>query len=467
MSGTFSGLNTAYSALVASRQALEVTGQNVANANTAGYTRQRANLQSVGAPSVPARYSTYQGTGDGVKVQSIDRVTDTFLQARSQAENAKLGQVTAQSSALSGLENIFSEQDQTGISAKFTDFFTSWSGVESNSIGSATGESAATAVLGKAQTLVNALNSSSASISQQWTDSESGLVTSVDSANQALSSIASLNEAIRAATQSGSTPNELLDQRDGLVDQLAKSIGATTRPGKDGVLDVLVSGTPVVTGTSFDQLEVQGATGVDTVGASPLKLVRNSDGYPLTVSSGSVGGQLDSLNTTLPSYQQKLDGVASTLASSVNALHRTGFDANGNPGQDFFVSSDGSPTVTAKTISLGISSPQQLASSAYAGGQSDTSIATKIAGLVDDPAGAATAYDGVVVALGTESKGAQDKLAMQTSVAQTAVDALTSVNGVDTDEEMTNLLAYQRSYQAAAKVVSTIDSTLESLINMI
>src|SRR3954471_24912590 len=106
---TFSGLNTAYSALVAQRRALEVTGQNVANANTAGYTRQRADLEAQGGPAVPAMYSKYDGAGDGVKVVGIERITDQFLQARAQAEAGKLSSIDAQATALSRIEDVFPE----------------------------------------------------------------------------------------------------------------------------------------------------------------------------------------------------------------------------------------------------------------------------------------------------------------------------------------------------------------------
>src|SRR3954451_4865364 len=114
---TFSGLNTAYSALVAQRRALEVTGQNVANRTPAGSPRQRADLESVGGPAVPAMYSKYDGAGDGVKVASVSRITDTFLQTRAQTEAGKLAAQDAQATALSRIEDVFPEPSDSALGA--------------------------------------------------------------------------------------------------------------------------------------------------------------------------------------------------------------------------------------------------------------------------------------------------------------------------------------------------------------
>src|SRR4051794_1242497 len=121
MGSTFSGLNTALTSLYTQRKGLDVTGQNIANVNTAGYTRQRVNLQSVSAGSVPAIHSTYNGAGGGVNAVSVDRLRDTFLETRAQQEHGKSSQLTAQGDLFSRIEDMFAEPSDTGISAQFSE----------------------------------------------------------------------------------------------------------------------------------------------------------------------------------------------------------------------------------------------------------------------------------------------------------------------------------------------------------
>src|SRR3954454_20806775 len=251
---TFSGLNTAYSGLVAQRRALEVTGQNVANANTAGYTRQRADLESVGGPAVPAMYSKYDGAGDGVKVASVSRITDTFLQARAQTEAGKVAAQDATATALARIEDVFPEPSDSALGSTLADTWNAWSDVANNP----GDEAPRSALLQQAQTLTGNLNAASKNLSDQWTQQRAELSVTVDEVNVAAKGIAELNLAIRRDTQAGVPANELMDRRDSLVDKLSSLVGATSRPGEDGVVDVYIGGTAIVRGSAADSPPLDG-----------------------------------------------------------------------------------------------------------------------------------------------------------------------------------------------------------------
>ncbi|NHC16267.1 flagellar hook-associated protein FlgK [Motilibacter deserti] len=464
MSSTFSGLNTAYSALVAQRRALETTGQNVANVNTPGYTRQRANLEAQGGPAVPAMYSKYEGAGDGVKVVGVDRITDTFLQSRAQNEAAKLASQQTIATSLSRIEDVFPEPSDSALGSNLADTWNAWADV-ANSPGD---EAPRSALLQQAQTLTGNINAASKNLSDQWSQQRDELSVTVDEVNVAAKGIAELNLAIRRDTQAGVPANELKDRRDALVDKLASLVGATGRQGEDGVVDVYLGGTAIVRGADADALRLEGPTKLaDVTAASQLRIVRDKDGYPSSVSSGKAAGALETLNSTLPTYSQKLDGLASTVATSVNAIWSTGYDLDGNPaGGNFFGSSDGGP-VKAANLTVLVTDPRKVAASGDAAKRLDNAVANKIAaiaGKVDGPDGV---YRDLVANLAVESQTAQTRLTTQKSVSEKATDALDSVRGVDTDEEMTNLLAYQRGYEAAARVMNSINSTLDTLINMV
>jgi flagellar hook-associated protein 1 FlgK len=184
-------------------------------------------------------------------------------------------------------------------------------------------------------------------------------------------------------------------------------------------------------------------------------------GTAVTLTGGNAQAQVESINTTIPAYQAQLDGVASALATSVNTIHATGFDANGNPGGPVFSGT------TAATISVAITDPKELAVSATGSGTADldTSIAQQIAALSTSKTGADAAYSGLVSTVASESSRATQQATVQDSVTS-GVDAIQqSASGVSYDDEVTNLLAFQRAYQASARVLNTMDDCLNELIN--
>jgi flagellar hook-associated protein 1 FlgK len=322
-------------------------------------------------------------------------------------------------------------------------------------------------VLQQLDTLVGGIHFSQASLGAQWTQTRENLEVLVKDVNASAATIAGLNKAIRGATQSGLPANDLADQRDLLVMKLADQIGATVRPGQDGMVDVIVGGMSLVSGTTESQFAVQGPTDPDLITATDKpRIVTATGGYTLNP-GGTAGGQLSSLNVIIPSYRVQLDKLAQDLATSLNTAHAAGFDLAGAAGQPLLGSSGG--PLTAESLKLMITDPDLVAASSVgptAGvPATDNGNADKIAQLRLSTTGIDASYRKMIVELGVQSAVSQRNLGIQ-GVITTQVDAAReSVSGVNLDEEMTNMLSFQHAYSAAARMVTAIDETLDVLIN--
>lgn len=457
-------LSTALSALQSERKALEVTGQNIANANTAGYTRQRANLQAVGGSVQPAMYSTSDGIGNGVTVVDVQRLQDSFLEQRANTENGTLSSLTVSQQTYSDIENSFGEPGATGIQNLLSTFANGWDDVANNP----KDPGARTALIGDAESVASALNTSSSALNAQWASSNQTLNSEVGQINDAATNIAALNKAIVAATNAGNSPNDLMDQRDSLIRTVAGMIGVTTKPQADGATDVLIGGSSLVSGSLARQLTVGGATALDQVASTPVTLTWADTGTAVTASTGDVGGYLTSLNSTIPSYSNQLDAIASSLVTTVNAQQAAGYDLNGAAGANFF-----DPTkTTAANITVTISDPNTIAASAVApttdaNGATVPSLDGANAQLIASTSLKPTSdtYRQMIVQLGSASQSVQQKTSTQQAVVQQVQASRDSAAGVDLDEEQTNMISYQQAYNAAAQYVTVINSVLDTLIN--
>jgi len=461
VSGSFAALNSATTALWAQRRALDVAGQNIANVNTDGYSRQRADMQAIGGSAVPAFYSTGDGVGGGVSVAQVTRIRDVFLEGRGHTEHANYARLSTEAGALEQVETAFREPGEYGIQSLLADVWDGWEAVTNGPDTDATRAQ----VLQQMEALVGGLHFASASLDAQWNQTRENLTVLVDDVNAAAASVADLNQAIQRGNQTSLPVNALVDQRDLLVMQLADQVGATVRQGKDGMVDVIVGGVTLVGGTSATKLAVDGSLDMAGAGASAVRVVTAVGGHTVRP-DGTAAGQLTAMNGIFPSYQSDLDALAADFAAAVNDVHTTGaYDKNGDPGVAVFESAGGGP-ITASSIRLAFDDPALLAASGLAGGaNTDSSKADEIAQLRNKAGGPDATYRKLVVQLGVEASVANRGVQIQ-QVITTQVDASReSIAGVNLDEEMTNMLSYQHAYSAAGRLVSTIDEMLDVLIN--
>jgi flagellar hook-associated protein 1 FlgK len=454
----FSSLNTASTALRAQQRAIDVTGQNVANVNTDGYSRQRAELRSIGANTVPAIHSTGNGVGGGVTADQVSRIRDAFLDSRAQVEHATSARLTVESSTLTQVEDAFGEPGTTGIQSMLAGM---WSGFEA--VANAPGNLAARSqLLERAGTLAAGVRTTSATLEQQWDGTRESLQALVSDVNSATDSIARLNEAIRSATQAGQPVNELSDQRDQLVLSLSDKIGATSSPADFGQVNVLVGGTSLVSGSTSLALRLTGSTTARGAAGDPPAILTSPGNSVLRV-DGTAAGQLAALSATLPHYLDELDGFATALAGAVNGQHRAGTDLDGVAGGDLFGSADGAP-LTAANFGVRITDVRALAAASTPTASLDNSNADALSQL-GLTSGLDASYRQVITALGVNAAVSGRNVGIQAVVTAQVDRDRESVSGVSLDEEMTNMLAYQHGYQAAARMVTTVDEMLDVLIN--
>ena len=465
---TFSGLGTALSSLNAQRAALEVSGQNIANANTVGYTRQRANISSIPTQMAPAMFSTPTVAGNGVRVDGVTRIGDIFLDTRVRTQTATAGYQQVRAEAYTRLESGFGEPGKSALSSKMDAMWGAWHDV-ANTPDLA---SARQVLIEGSRAVVSSVRSLYDGVATQWENTRTQTTAMVDQVNTAAAGIADLNARIVSITNAGGNANEVIDKRDQLITSLSDMVGATARIKADGSADVMVGGNALVSGARANEVTLSGPTSfAEAMGGGDLALVwKDNAAIPLSMSGGRVAGNLtvlaapDATGTggILTEAAKQIDAIALTLAETVNLLHGQAVDLDGNPAGDFF-SFD--PSQPASSLQVRLSDPRDVGAAAAANGPLDGSIADALGQLRSSTDGPNAQWNATVVQLGvrTASAGESAKVA---EIARASAESLQLSNSsVDTDEETVNMLAYQRAYQGAARVLTAIDEMLDTLIN--
>jgi flagellar hook-associated protein 1 FlgK len=462
---TFSGISSALTALHASQRGMEVAANNIANVNTPGYSRQRAVLTGVGGPSVPGLHAQAQPVGNGVMVEKVERLRDAFLESRGRIEHAQGAYLSGQKQVLSRIEQAFSEPSDTALQAQLSEMWGAFGDV-ANKPADAAGR---TALIARATIAADTMRDMAGQFDSVWDTTHTQLNSLVSEVNQAARTVAELNKAVVASSNHGQPANDLADKRDLAVMRLTELTGATATAQLDGSVDVLLSGAPLVAGTLARQLlPPTGAANIGHAKAGTPVELRFADGSNLkaAASSGQLAATMEALNTTLPGYSTRLDEVATKLAASLNTAHAKGQTDAGAPGGTFF----GPPppdSVNASNIRLEITDPRDLAVAdrGVEPGTKDGENADRMADLAKDPEGPDRKYRQLVVDLGVQAQAVNRRVDIQASVINHVDAERNGESGVNLDEEMSNLIQFERAYQAAAKVISTIDEMLDTLIN--
>jgi flagellar hook-associated protein 1 len=440
---TFFGLETTLRALLAQQAALDTTGHNISNANTEGYTRQTAVLGSTDALQVTdgTRQSTIASIGTGVQIQAYQRIRDDFLDLQFRAQNMVLGQQSATANSLDEVETALAEPGENGISNLLSEFWKAWNDVANNP---QPGSASRTALIEQTKTLTTSIQGLYGRLTQAAGDAQGEYNSLIASPGGEVAldaqELANLNQAIKRAVASGDTPNDLMDRRDLLLDQLSQLGQVSITDLGNGSLDISFgdAGSPLVADTTVNW---------------PQTI--NNAGPPATSAGGKLGALYDLFKAggTIASLQTDLNAVAKDLADKVNALHNPG-----GSGTNYFSYTSGSE---ASTIAVNVTASTVRTGTATSAEENDIAraIANLAGGTTDD------LYSTFVTRIGSMVQDSQ----RQKGTAQALVDSIdarrTSTSGVSMDEEMTNMIKFQRAYQAAARAMSTMDDMLDIVIN--
>lgn len=468
------------------QMATEVTSQNIANVNTPGYSRQQVILET--APTTTANGFPL---GTGVRISAIERYYDDLLQQQLVTAQSTQGNDTTKSNVLQQIEPTFNEVANDGLGAAISNFFGSWQDLSLNAAGSTERQT----VLSRAQILVDNFHSVSTTLTNTQNTQDSALVSLTADISEKLKNIAQLNGQIKITQLVSGNANELKDQRDQLLRDLSTQVGIVpTEPNPpDGTVNVTLADgtTALVTG---DQYATMYATNTNTTNPSTplndiyLTAVGNPPppiavaDAPITATVGGTDNKLGKLgatlalrNTIIPGYLDQVNELANQIVTQVNKLHDiatnpgAAYDVNGNPGGAFFGAG-----VTAATISLNITDANKIAASSSATAPADGSNALVIAGIqnasIPFASGSSTLnnyYDSLVSKVGLDVQSSKNTVAQDNAFTQQLTTLQQSNSGVSLDEELTNMVKYQRSYQASAKIITTATDMMDTVLGLI
>lgn len=441
MRSTFFGLELARLGLWAQQRALDVTGHNIANANTPGYSRQVARLAPMPAYAPPSLTMPAEAgqVGTGVQVADIQRVRDLFLDRQARDLQSQLGRWQVRSQTLAELETILGEPSDAGLARALSDFWEAL-GMVANRPDSLP---ARTAAIEQAHTLLERFQEADRQLADLQRNLDASILARVDRANQIATQLADIHRRIRVATAAGQSPNDLLDERDRLVEELGSLLPVRVTEREGGALRVEVAGLPLVDGQVIHRLVTReepagaaggGSGGTGGTGGSPAAgdlVVRlywsgvaevpsggtaaGSSGtgagapgggtggsggtgtgaqalLPLddaTLEGGEIDGFLESRDRLVAGLRQDLKALFFALADAVNAIHRQGYGLNDAPsgdpsnpgaGRDLFILGTGSD-LQEVVVNPALDDPANLAAALTAGAPGDGRNALALAQL--------------------------------------------------------------------------------------
>ncbi len=451
-------LNISREALMADQVALNATSTNVANQNTAGYTREVANFQTVDSV-------TLNGSSASGVIASVASQRDRVLEQRVQQQTQVQAQSGALESVLQQIEDVFNvSPTSTSVSSSqlgtdIDSFFSTLSALASNPLDASTRQS----VLSAANTLAGDFNSTANQLSQISSSLNQQVSGDVSQINSLTKTIATLNGQIASVSPNGDA-GTLEDQRQQAIAQLSQLVGLDQiSTSQNGITLTTSDGAVLVSGNQSFAMSTTQIGGVTHV----LAGVESQD-VTSSLTGGDLGGALQARDQSLPAYSNALDSLAYGIATSVNAQNELGTDGNGNPGGALF-SVSGS-TGTAASIQVSTTDPQAIAAASSGEGSLGNDNATALADLsTANLVGGQTASEFLAAFLGQIGSDAS-AATTNNSAQQAALTQLTtqrdSLSKVSLDEEAANLTQYQRSYQAASQVFSIVDSLMATAINL-
>lgn len=469
----FATLGIGMRSLQAQRQGVEIAGQNLANVNNPAYARQRLLIQT--SQALPTEIGP-QGTGaDATAIQQLRNVivdrqilgeasVGSFLNSQQRAlqyAESSLGeQIDRSSGGIEGAAAAGGASAQSGLSTSLSQFFNSFQSLSA----SPSSITERQTVLTTAQTLASRLQQIDGRLGELNRSLNESVSEDVDSTNKLLTNIADLNDQIVSSEFAGAVANDLRDLRQSRLEDLAKLVNIETSTQSNGAVNVSINGNLLVSDKNVqDTLQTYD-------GGSGQLLVRTAtSATPLTLTGGSLQGTIDVRDGAVSQLRTEINTFSSKLISEVNGAHRAGYSLSGDTGADFFTGTDASDIAVNTTL---WNDPAKIQASGDASAPGDNQVALQLAQLANvrhASLGTRTfseKYGQTVAALGLSLSSTNSRLNDQQLVQNMLQSQRDSVSGVSIDEEMTELVKYQKAFQASARLVTTIDDMLNEVMNL-
>lgn len=457
MPGLTWALQLATRALDAQQGAINVTANNIANMNTDGYSRQIPILTE-GAPVQEGELSY----GSGVVFSGIQSVRDELLEMRIQQETQNKGYTSARLKTLQQINTLFSDTT-SGIGAKLSAFYATLQSLSSTP----TASTARTSVLTAANNLASAFNTTAQKLDDIATNLNLQVTEDVNKVNELTEQIADLNAQVSQAKAQGTDSSTLEDQRTELTRQLSELIDVNVVQTEQGPTLTTANGTALVVGDKSFALSTR-----DESDGTHVYL--RGDDITSQLQGGHLGGVLNVRDNFIPGITAGLNQLASDFAAAFNKAHASSgshatYDLNGDPGGNFF------SATSAGNFAVTISDPSKIAASSSAVAN-ETGSNGNVASLISagdnldsggTPYSAITFYSSnLVFTIGNETYQAQSQDSTEELSLRQLQNQRNSVSGVSINEETANLLRYQHAYQAAARIVTTVDELTKTVLTM-
>lgn len=494
MSSLFYGMEIAKTGLSVSQRALNLTGHNIANADTKGYTRQRIIQSSIEPNSGISRISRVDAAsiGGGVDVALVDQIRSDYIDRQYRGENATLGRYNTRAEELEYVETILDELSDSSVSAAMADFFDSISELSGN----AANRELRTNVQQNALKMIETFHHYSTALTDLQDTYNESMNVAVNEINDLLTSIASYNQQVYSYELSGSKANDIRDKRNVLLDELSGLINISYHENAQGHLIVNCEGVELVNHTDAATLEARPElTGVVSGQPDHYEIyIKKMDGTEsvFNYTSGKLSAYKDlrdgnsSDTVGIPYILSSINKLARSLAKEFNAVHATGWTMpsdtlTSQTGINFFdVPAGGYDDITAGNLALSAelladvnyiaASDQPIDLSAGSTQKGNNIVILKLAGLsertdIPDVGSFEDFLNSTVVEVGIESSSAIALANSQKAIMDNLNERRQSVSGVSLDEEMVQMITYQHSYAAASRILTAMDEALEVLIN--
>jgi flagellar hook-associated protein 1 FlgK len=461
MAGLFDTLTLGSRSLSTYRKAIDTTGHNLSNVSTPGYTRQRVEIQSVTT-------GTDTGSvGAGAEAATVTRIHNEFANRQVQMENSIQGSLESRQSALEQSLTALQETidrssgsgtSTSGISQALSDFFGGMQTLSTDPSYASTVIDQARGVASKFNSVDSRLSSVSDSINQQ-------VAALTPQVNDLTKAIAGLNKAIISEEAlSGGSANDLRDSRQLKLEELSKLVKFDAAEQSNGAVNIVVSGVSLVDGVDVtNQLETfdpgNGALQVRVAGTAG----------PLALTGGSIEGAISVRDNEVATVRSQINELASNFMTAVNDIHSAGFSASGSTGEVFFT---GTNAGDIKVNSVLLSNPSALQTSGSATEPTGNATVLALAQLAKDPQASlggktfSSRQADIVAGLGQQLATANSDLEDQTAISSFIQAQRDSVSGVSVDEEMSNLVLYQKAFEASARLISMTNELLATIIQM-
>ena len=455
MSGLLNALSISMSALAADQAEVDVSANNLANSSTPGYARRRVVLEE--QPSYSS--GSVGDIGSGVSVGSVQSIRDPLLDARVQQETQQQSASQEIVNAMQPVQTLF-VSGNGGVADAMSAFF---NGLQELSTSPTDSTLRATA-LTDANNLASAFQTTATQLTGTQQSLDLGVTQSVNQINQLTAQLAKVNAQLTSAQGSGLSGNDLEDQQQSLMSQLSSLIGFSVTQSSEGVTLTTANGTPLVVGGDSFAL----STAVNS--STGFQDVLSAQGQDITsqISAGQLGGMIQARDGQIAGVLSSLNTLATSFAGAINTVNENGYDLNGVQGTAMFSVTPGNGA--AASMSVALTDPSQIAASASATASGDNSNLLAMINVGTQPlvnSQTPTQFlSGMVFQIGNDVSQAQSESDAGSLMLQQLQSEQGSVEGVSTDEEASNLLTYQRAYQAAARVVSVVDDLTLASINL-